>query len=198
MVFKTTFEQFQRWSLSRRHWVQKTQRNNDWNFLNMLFKGELVLILVGLNSGILLYIKCHFYIFFPINSLYWNLTLTVFITGIKCPVCSKFIQPNDIECHLVVCLTKPRITYNGKSQFRTDTTQWSASTWKKWLSCLPSKAKNYNVLTLKAPRDILEQMTIYFYFLFFKENNAWHFIWIVCKADDSHVMSSTISSEKYE
>lgn len=32
--------------------------------------------------------------------------------GIKCPVCSKFIQPNDIECHLVVCLTKPRITYN--------------------------------------------------------------------------------------
>jgi len=32
--------------------------------------------------------------------------------GIKCPVCSKFIPPDDIECHLVVCLTKPRITYN--------------------------------------------------------------------------------------
>ncbi|KAH3784827.1 E3 ubiquitin-protein ligase ZNRF2-like [Dreissena polymorpha] len=32
--------------------------------------------------------------------------------GIKCPVCSKFVQPDDIECHLVVCLTKPRITYN--------------------------------------------------------------------------------------
>lgn len=37
------------------------------------------------------------------------------ISGIKCPVCSKFIPPDDIECHLVVCLTKPRITYNGKS-----------------------------------------------------------------------------------
>ncbi|XP_052815873.1 E3 ubiquitin-protein ligase znrf2-like [Mya arenaria] len=32
--------------------------------------------------------------------------------GIKCPVCSKFVPPEDIECHLVVCLTKPRITYN--------------------------------------------------------------------------------------
>ena len=29
-----------------------------------------------------------------------------------------------------------------------------------------------NILTLKAPRKILEQTTIYFYFLFFKENNA--------------------------
>ena len=58
MVFKTTFEQSQRWSLSRRHSVQKTHRKNDCHFLNMLFKGELVLILGGLNSGILLYIKC--------------------------------------------------------------------------------------------------------------------------------------------
>lgn len=33
--------------------------------------------------------------------------------GIKCPVCSKFILPDDIECHLVMCLTKPRLCYNG-------------------------------------------------------------------------------------
>ena len=45
------------WSLSRRHWVQKTDRKNDWHFLNMLFKGELVFILSGLNSGISLYMK---------------------------------------------------------------------------------------------------------------------------------------------
>nr|XP_024215706.1 E3 ubiquitin-protein ligase znrf2 isoform X4 [Halyomorpha halys] len=31
---------------------------------------------------------------------------------IKCPVCSKFILPDDIECHLVMCLTKPRLIYN--------------------------------------------------------------------------------------
>ena len=53
------------------------------------------------------------------------------------------------------------------------------------------------VLTLKAPRKILEQTTIYFCFLFFRENNAWHYIWIVCQAGDSHVMSSIISSENY-
>lgn len=34
-------------------------------------------------------------------------------TGIKCPVCAKFIPPEEIECHLVICLTKPRISYNG-------------------------------------------------------------------------------------
>lgn len=32
--------------------------------------------------------------------------------GIKCPVCSKFIQADDVECHLVMCLTKPRVSYN--------------------------------------------------------------------------------------
>lgn len=34
------------------------------------------------------------------------------LNGIKCPVCSKFIIPDDIECHLVMCLTKPRLSYN--------------------------------------------------------------------------------------
>ena len=59
-----------------------------------------------------------------------------------------------------------------------------------------SKGAVSGVLTLKAPRKILEHTTIYFCFLFFRENNAWHYIWIVCPADDSHVMSSIIPSEK--
>ncbi|KAK3746373.1 hypothetical protein QZH41_006303 [Actinostola sp. cb2023] len=32
--------------------------------------------------------------------------------GVKCPVCSKVVIPEDIELHLVVCLTKPRLSYN--------------------------------------------------------------------------------------
>ncbi|XP_043229640.1 E3 ubiquitin-protein ligase ZNRF1-like [Amphibalanus amphitrite] len=32
--------------------------------------------------------------------------------GIKCPVCNKFVLPDDVECHIVMCLTKPRISYN--------------------------------------------------------------------------------------
>lgn len=40
----------------------------------------------------------------------------IFFPGIKCPVCSKFVLPDDIECHLVMCLTKPRLSYNGKSE----------------------------------------------------------------------------------
>lgn len=38
-----------------------------------------------------------------------------YVQGLKCPVCSKFILPDDIECHLVMCLTKPRLSYNGES-----------------------------------------------------------------------------------
>ncbi|XP_014243163.1 E3 ubiquitin-protein ligase ZNRF2 [Cimex lectularius] len=40
----------------------------------------------------------------PSHIFSWN--------GIKCPVCSKFVLPDDIECHLVMCLTKPRLIYN--------------------------------------------------------------------------------------
>lgn len=32
--------------------------------------------------------------------------------GFKCPICSKVVLPDDLECHLVICLTKPRISYN--------------------------------------------------------------------------------------
>ncbi|KAG5683635.1 hypothetical protein PVAND_012907 [Polypedilum vanderplanki] len=34
------------------------------------------------------------------------------LNGFKCPVCSKFILPDEIECHIVMCLTKPRLSYN--------------------------------------------------------------------------------------
>ena len=58
-------------------------------------------------------------------------------------------------------------------------------------------SKQQFLLTLKVPRKNLGQTTIYFCFLFFRESNAWHYMWIVCPADDSHVMSSIISSENY-
>uniref|UniRef100_A0A5S6QA71 E3 ubiquitin-protein ligase ZNRF1 n=1 Tax=Trichuris muris TaxID=70415 RepID=A0A5S6QA71_TRIMR len=31
---------------------------------------------------------------------------------LKCPVCHKIVPSDDVECHLVMCLTRPRITYN--------------------------------------------------------------------------------------
>uniref|UniRef100_A0A0B6ZWS6 E3 ubiquitin-protein ligase ZNRF1 n=1 Tax=Arion vulgaris TaxID=1028688 RepID=A0A0B6ZWS6_9EUPU len=34
------------------------------------------------------------------------------LQGLKCPVCSKQIASDDIEFHLVLCLTRPRISYN--------------------------------------------------------------------------------------
>ncbi|XP_068061880.1 E3 ubiquitin-protein ligase ZNRF2 isoform X1 [Anomalospiza imberbis] len=36
--------------------------------------------------------------------------------GFKCPVCSKFVSSDEMDLHLVMCLTKPRITYNGKKE----------------------------------------------------------------------------------
>lgn len=32
-----------------------------------------------------------------------------------CPVCSKFVSTDEIDLHIVMCLTKPRVTYNGKT-----------------------------------------------------------------------------------
>ncbi|KAG8189080.1 hypothetical protein JTE90_028628 [Oedothorax gibbosus] len=51
----------------------------------------------------------------PISRVYAAHSLPVQLVsfhGIKCPVCSKFVPPDDVECHLVMCLTKPRIIYN--------------------------------------------------------------------------------------
>ncbi|XP_014897686.1 E3 ubiquitin-protein ligase znrf2 [Poecilia latipinna] len=32
--------------------------------------------------------------------------------GFKCPVCSKYLSSDEMDLHLVLCLTKPRVTYN--------------------------------------------------------------------------------------
>ncbi|XP_068426862.1 E3 ubiquitin-protein ligase znrf2 [Clinocottus analis] len=32
--------------------------------------------------------------------------------GFKCPVCSKYVSSDEMDLHLVLCLTKPRVTYN--------------------------------------------------------------------------------------
>ncbi|TNN50215.1 E3 ubiquitin-protein ligase ZNRF2 [Liparis tanakae] len=32
--------------------------------------------------------------------------------GFKCPVCSKYVSSEEMDLHLVLCLTKPRVTYN--------------------------------------------------------------------------------------
>jgi len=34
------------------------------------------------------------------------------VQGIRCPICNKTLMPDDIEVHLVMCLTRPRINYN--------------------------------------------------------------------------------------
>lgn len=35
-----------------------------------------------------------------------------FNNELKCPLCSKIVLQDDAECHFVMCLTKPRISYN--------------------------------------------------------------------------------------
>ena len=44
----------------------------------------------------------------------------------------------------------------------------------------------------------MQKMTfeMYFFFLVFKENKPWHFVWIICLADYSHKMSRLVFSEK--
>uniref|UniRef100_A0A8C4QCI9 RING-type E3 ubiquitin transferase n=1 Tax=Eptatretus burgeri TaxID=7764 RepID=A0A8C4QCI9_EPTBU len=37
-----------------------------------------------------------------------------FTGGFKCPICSKPFTADDMETHIAMCISKPRITYNGK------------------------------------------------------------------------------------
>ncbi|XP_071957425.1 E3 ubiquitin-protein ligase ZNRF2-like [Antedon mediterranea] len=48
----------------------------------------------------------------PAHLLGQSIILQASRNGFKCPVCSKMIPSDDVECHLVMCLTKPRIVYN--------------------------------------------------------------------------------------
>lgn len=41
-----------------------------------------------------------------------NLPIAFRFFDIKCPVCNKTVPSDDAECHLVMCMTRPRITYN--------------------------------------------------------------------------------------
>ncbi|XP_067112178.1 E3 ubiquitin-protein ligase znrf2-like isoform X2 [Osmerus mordax] len=38
--------------------------------------------------------------------------------GFHCPVCSKFVSSDEMEVHLIMCLTKPRLSYNGETKNR--------------------------------------------------------------------------------
>lgn len=38
----------------------------------------------------------------------------MFFLGFKCPVCSKSVASNEMEVHFIMCLSKPRLSYNGE------------------------------------------------------------------------------------
>lgn len=38
----------------------------------------------------------------------------LFFLGFKCPVCSKSVASSEMEVHFIMCLSKPRLSYNGK------------------------------------------------------------------------------------
>ncbi|XP_066530442.1 E3 ubiquitin-protein ligase znrf2-like [Hoplias malabaricus] len=47
-----------------------------------------------------------------IGSLPVHLSPHLLGAGFHCPVCSKFVASDEMDLHLVMCLTKPRLTYN--------------------------------------------------------------------------------------
>lgn len=36
------------------------------------------------------------------------------LPGFKCPICSKSVASDEMEMHFIMCLSKPRLSYNGK------------------------------------------------------------------------------------
>ncbi|XP_060042353.1 E3 ubiquitin-protein ligase ZNRF1 [Erinaceus europaeus] len=35
-----------------------------------------------------------------------------FLSGFKCPICSKSVASDEMEMHFIMCLSKPRLSYN--------------------------------------------------------------------------------------
>lgn len=58
------------------------------------------------------------------HRLYWLIAASRVLTmlfpfpspGFKCPVCSKSVASNEMEVHFIMCLSKPRLSYNGKTR----------------------------------------------------------------------------------
>ena len=54
----------------------------------------------------------------------------------------------------------------------------------------------YPILTLKRQAKFVADDFHFFFFLFFRENKSWHFMWIICWADNSHEMSTCFPWKK--
>ncbi|TEA38493.1 hypothetical protein DBR06_SOUSAS110395, partial [Sousa chinensis] len=39
----------------------------------------------------------------------------MYLDCFKCPICSKSVASDEMEMHFIMCLSKPRLSYNGKS-----------------------------------------------------------------------------------
>ncbi|XP_072278596.1 E3 ubiquitin-protein ligase ZNRF1 isoform X2 [Pyxicephalus adspersus] len=37
-------------------------------------------------------------------------------SGFRCPICSKAVASDEMEMHFIMCLSKPRLSYNGRSR----------------------------------------------------------------------------------
>ena len=51
-------------------------------------------------------------------------------------------------------------------------------------------------LTLKAPIMTAADNIHKYFFIFFRENKTWYFMWLLCLAEDSYEISSFIFFEK--
>lgn len=75
------------------------------------------------------------YVHLIVRMLGWeetSLTHLSSLPGFKCPICSKSVASDEMEMHFIMCLSKPRLSYNGKD--------WARALWVKvsWLLLAPA------------------------------------------------------------
>ena len=117
----------------------------------------------------------------------------------------RLIEPSHLD---LCCLQKPIIIACG-SEIVKQTVKVLFSLWNTLanlgLCCsytfylitkLTLDHIQYLQTTLKAPLTTAANDNSFIFFLFFRENKSWHFMWIVCSADDSHEISRLVFSEK--
>lgn len=59
--------------------------------------------------------------------------------GFKCPICSKSVASDEMEMHFIMCLSKPRLSYNGKGPWPGCVGNMASC----WLGMAPGRLERY-------------------------------------------------------
>ena len=85
----------------------KWGRRNAWN---VIYRNISIILIIVLGMECIIDAFSFIYCLFPL--------FIVVILAIPCPICRQEISSSEMEEHMIICMTKPRVKFNGRSSYR--------------------------------------------------------------------------------